>query len=234
MAKVMAKESKVSSYNANCWNTIGVWSHARKKCDKLTEYVHCRNCPVFLEVGHSVFERVAPFGYLSQWRKEISAKESSDHSKNNSVLIFRIGHEWFALPAVVLAEIANERTIHRIPRNMNRFISGIVNINGEIKVCYSLSELLGLSYSISSTNKKEDRHKPKRLVVIKLDEKDYVFLVDEVKGHYLYSDSDLLPVPSTLDAANALLLLGSINQFNHQIAIFNISKFQEKLEGAVL
>ncbi len=229
----MAKITKVSSRITNCWNTIGVWSRAKNKCDKLTEYVHCRNCPVFLEVGHSVFERVAPSGYLSQWRKEISEKEITNNSKDNSVLIFRVGQEWFALPAVALGEIANERTIHRIPRNMNRFISGIVNITGEIKVCYSLRELLGLS-SISGINKKEDKHKPKRLVVIELDEKDYVFLVDEVKGLYLYSDSDLLPVPSTLDAANALLLLGTINQFNHQIAIFNISKFQEKLEEAVL
>jgi len=229
----MDKETKVFSHISNCWNTIGVWSCAKKKCDKLEEYVHCRNCPVFLEVGHSVFEKVAPSGYLSQWRKEISAKESFDNPKDNSVLIFRVGHEWFALPSVVLGEIANERTIHRIPRNMNRFISGIVNINGEIKVCYSLSELLGLS-SVSGENKKEDKHKPRRLVVIELDEKDYVFLVDEVKGLYLYGDSDLLPVPSTLDATNALLLLGSINQFNHQVAIFNISKFQENLEGAVL
>ncbi len=229
----MDKEVKIVSRIANCWNTIGVWSRARKKCDKLAEYVHCRNCPVFLEIGHSVFERVAPSGYLSQWRKEISEKEVFDNLKENSVLIFRVGHEWFALPSAVLGEIANERTIHRIPRNMNRFISGIVNINGEIKVCYSLSELLGLS-RVSGENKKEDKHKPRRMVVIDLDEKDYVFLVDEVKGLYLYGDSDLLPVPSTLDANNALLLLGSINQFGHQIAIFNISKFQEKLEGAVL
>ena len=178
-----------------------------------------------------MFERVAPPGYLSQWRKEISAKEVFDSSRNNSVLIFRVDHEWFALPAAVLDEIATERTVHRIPRNLNYFISGIVNINGEIKVCYSLSELLGLSNVVNATNKED---KPKRLVVIELDEKDYVFLVDEVKGLYLYGDSDLLPVPSTLNDINASLLLGTINKFNHQIAIFNISKFQDKLEEAVL
>jgi len=229
----MAKKNKTSPHITNCWNTIGVWSRSRRKCEKLEEYVHCRNCPVFLKGGHSVFERVAPPGYLSQWRKEISEKEVFDSSRNNSVLIFRVGHEWFALPAAVLDEIATERTVHRIPRNMNYFISGIVNINGEIKICYSLSELLGLSNVVNATNK-EDKHKPKRLVVIGLDEKDYVFLVDEVKGLYLYGDSDLLPVPSTLNDINASLLLGTINKFNHQIAIFNISKFQDKLEEAVL
>ncbi|NOX91112.1 MAG: hypothetical protein GXP18_01275 [Gammaproteobacteria bacterium] len=230
----MAEEIKTFSRVADCWNTVGVWSRARRKCEKLTEYTHCRNCPVFLEIGHSVFEKVAPPGYLAQWRKDIAARESCDISQNNSVLIFRAGHEWFALPANVLGEIATERTIHRIPRNMNRFISGIVNINGEIKICYSLSELLDMS-SIDDIDKKSiNHHKPGRLVVIELDEIQYVFLVDEVKGLYWYGDSDLLPVPATLSAENALLLSGSINRFNHQIAIFNISRFQEKLEGAVL
>ncbi len=229
----MVKEPEIPVRTADCWNSIGIWSGARKKCEKLTEYIHCRNCPIFLAAGHSVFERVAPLEYLSQWQKEISKKKSRDNSKNKSVLIFRVGHEWFALPATILDEVANERTIHRIPRNMNRFISGIVNINGEIKVCYSLSELLGLSH-IDGVNKKEERGKPKRLVVIDLDEKDYVFLVDEVKGLYFYSDSDLHSVPSTLDENNALLLLGSIERFNHQVAIFNIKKFQEKLEGIAL
>ncbi len=226
----MAKETKISSRVADCWNTVGVWSHAQEKCEKLAEHVHCRNCPVFLEIGHSVFERVAPSGYLSQWRKEISAQENRDNFKNNSVLVFRVGCEWFALPTNILGEIANERTVHRIPRNMNRFISGIVNINGEIKICYSLSELLALN-SVDGINEREDKYK--RLVVIELDGKHYVFLVDEVKGLAWYGDSELLPVPATLNADNALLLAGSINKFDHQIAVFSINKFQKKLEGAM-
>jgi len=226
----MVKETQKSSYVINCWNTIGIWSREVNKCDKLTKYIHCRNCPVFFEAGRSVFERIAPSGYLSQWQKKISAKEICDDSKNNSVLVFRVGSEWFALPAGILGEIANERTIHRIPRNMNRFISGIVNINGEIKICYSLSELLGLNH-IDDDGKKDG--KPKRLVVIELNEKNYVFLVDEVKGLYLYGGSELLPVPATLNSDNALLLLGSIKKFNYQVAVFNIDKFQEKLEEAV-
>jgi len=179
-----------------------------------------------------VFERVAPSGYLSQWKKEIAEKESHDNSKNNSAFVFRVDHEWFALPASVLGEIATERTIHRIPRNMNRFISGIVNINGEIKVCYSLHELLELGHA-DHANEETNKHKPGRLVVINLAEVHYVFQVDEVKGLCWYGDSDLLPVPATLNTENSLLLLGSINQFNRQVAVFNIKGFQEKLEGTV-
>jgi len=115
---------------------------------------------------------------------------------------------------------------------MNRFISGIVNINGEIKICYSLSELLELSH-VDDVDK-EEKNKPGRLVVIELDEIQYVFFVDEVKGLYWYGDADLLPVPATLNAENTFLLSGSINRFNQQVAIFGLKKFQEKLEGTML
>lgn len=225
----MEKRNKKSTQVEDCWRTVGVWSHAEEKCAELQQYIHCRNCPVFSKIGHSVFEKSAPSGYLSQWRKEISAQVEDDHTRPNSVLVFRVGNEWFALKAGVLSEIANEREIHRIPQNLNSFISGIVNINGEIKICYSLSELLGLKeYKINSES--QSNHSPKRLVVIEFGEMQYVFLVDEVKGLHWYNDADVLPVPSILSVDNSLLLLGSIDQFNHQIAILNTNNLQVKLE----
>jgi len=227
----MTKANNKSPQVINCWSKIGVWSREEEKCDQLKEYVHCRNCPVFSEIGHSVFEKIAPSGYLSQWRKEIAVQATSDDSKSNSVLVFRVGCEWFALPADVLSEVANEREVHRIPRNMNRYIAGIVNINGEIKICYSLKELLGLSGEVEE-DKYDVRHNPKRLIVIELSEIQYVFLVDEVKGLHWYSDSDVLPVPATITTENALLLLGAVNQFDHQIAIFDVTRFQNKLEDS--
>jgi len=228
----MTKNIKKSLPAVDCWKTIGVWSDVNNKCEQLLEYVHCRNCPVFSEIGHSVFEKIAPSGYLSQWRKEIAAQAEYDNLKTNSVLVFRAGCEWFALPANILSEVANEREIHRIPRNTNRYISGIVNINGEVKVCYSLTELLDLS-SMQEAGENPGATIPRRLIVIEFDDMDYVFLVDEVKGLHWYSDSDILPVPSTLNTKNPVLLLGSVQKFGQQIAIFDTEKFQEKLEGAV-
>lgn len=230
MSKTNKNKKSVKAVT-DCWNTIGVWSRGDNKCEKLSEHIHCRNCPVFSEIGHSVFEKAAPSGYLTQWRKAIAGQEKVDDSKTNSILVFRVGNEWFALPAEILSEVSNERSVHRIPRNMNRFISGVVNINGEIKVCYSFSDLLELNV-INEKVEKSDVYQPRRLIVIELSELHYVFLVDEVKGLHWYADSDLLPVPATLNAENALLLLGAVKQFDHQIAVFNINEFQKKLEGS--
>jgi chemotaxis-related protein WspD len=231
----MAKAVKKSVRIVDCWNTVGVWGHADKKCEELEKHIHCRNCPVFAEIGHVVFERIAPSGYLSQWRKEISAKAVREEERTKSVLIFRVFNEWFGLPAKVLNEVANERTMHRIPRNTNRYISGVVNINGEISICYSLKELLGISSDAGMRNEnKGSQEKPRRLIVIYLADKCYVFPVDEVKGLRWYADSDLLPLPSTLNTENSHLLLGSIRQEGQQAAIFNMHKFQEKLEGIVI
>ena len=227
----MSKISNKISPSANCWSKIGVWSTVEEKCSQLADYVHCRNCPVFTNIGHSVFEKSAPSGYLSEWRKDIAAKAIKDDENRNSVLVFRVSNEWFALPAKVLNEVANEREIHRIPRNLNRYISGIVNINGEIKICYSLNTLLDLNAVIEHDND-ENKHIPRRLIVVEFAEIDYVFLVDEVIGLHWYSDSDVVPVPATLEAENSLLLLGSINQFGHQVAIFDVKELQKNLEGA--
>lgn len=224
----MAKVNKISLRAKDCWNTIGVWGRAEEKCKDLREYIHCRNCPVFSEIGHTVFEKSAPSGYLSEWKKAVAHTEDSGVAETNSVLIFRVACEWFAWPATILSEVATERSIHRIPRNLNRFVAGIVNINGEIKVCYSLTELLELNLA------EENEVKTRRLVVIELSDIHYVFLVDEVKGLHCYSDVDLRPVPATLTVDNSELLRGTIEKFDHQIAIFDVDKLREKLEGAVL
>lgn len=217
---------------SDCWNSIGVWSFTSEKCKKLTEYIHCRNCPVFSEMGHLVFEKPYPSGYLSQWRKEIAENNDTNESTLNSVLVFRIGVEWFAFPTTIMNEVANERSIHKIPRNMNSYISGIVNINGEVNVCYSLGEILGL-HSDSTMDIEDMGRNTRRLIVIEIEAVNYVFLVDYVKGILWYGNSDICPVPATLNIENSSLLHGSINKYDHQIAIFNIENLTEKLLGLV-
>ena len=229
MGKIKKKTSRVN----DCWNTIGVWSSAEKKCDKLVEFIHCRNCNIFSELGLSVLDKSAPAGYLTQWRNDIAAAPEINKAKLNSIIVFRVLQEWFALPAVILSEVANERLIHRIPRNINKYITGIANINGEIKVCYSLKHLAGLRDDKLDKNNMVNRS-PKRLIVIELNMTTYVFQVEEVSGIHWYSETDLLPVPSTLYFENAEILLGSVKQKGRQVAIFCADKFQQKLEKVSL
>lgn len=225
------KNNKSGATLSDCWNTIGVWGRAENRCEKLNEFVHCRNCSIFSDVGRSVFERRAPSKYLTHWRKRISGKKNTEaDSKGVGALVFRVKNEWFALPSKVINVIANNRAIHRIPRNQNPFITGVVNINGEIKTCYSFDCLLNIS-DIKDTKSKIDKLLAKRFIVVKLGSQDYVFPVDEIMGLSWYSDVDMIPAPATLDINKLSLIHGSIKKDKKQVAIFNVQMLQEKLEG---
>lgn len=217
---------------SNCWSTIGVWGSSTEKCVELEKYIHCRNCPIFSDIGRSVFEKKAPSGYLTQWRNEISKPKEIVKKSVESILVFRSGSEWFGIQANILSEIADFRPIHRIPRNKNMAISGIVNISGVIKLCYSLSEILGISPISSSV---ENRRKiSKRLVVFEVEQQDYVFLVDEIKGLHWYSAPELQPLPSTISENSAQMMLGSILHDKKNIAVFNVEVLHRVLERVSL
>jgi len=224
----MRKSTKNTRRINDCWNAIGVWSNAEEKCNELDVHIHCRNCPKFAETGRIVFERAAPSGYLTEWRDAISAYESHEAEKQKNIFVFRVGCEWFALPSSVLSEVATERVIHRIPRNTNRFISGVVNINGEVKICYTIADLLDMNITGN------EKCKSRRMIVVELSGVHYVFLVDEVKGLHWYCESDLLPVPATLSEKDSAQLYGIVRQFDQKIAIFDVENFQKKLEGSLL
>ena len=61
-----------------------------------------------------------------------------------SIVIFRIGPEWLALPTRVFQEIAERRTVHSLPHRQHGVVLGLINIRGELLICVSLGQLLGL------------------------------------------------------------------------------------------
>ena len=140
----MVKRKTISKEHNDCWNTIGVWSSVQEKCERLAQVVHCRNCDVFSQAGREVLERKPPGGYVTQWRNEIAHQQEEKDATLTGVMTFRIGDEWFAVTARSLQEIAELRTIHRVPHNDNPHVAGIVNIGGEVDICYSLGNLLGV------------------------------------------------------------------------------------------
>ncbi|WZB76062.1 hypothetical protein WJ972_09265 [Achromobacter insuavis] len=42
----------------DCWNRIG--SRGDKRCERLPEYVHCRNCPVYAGAAKRILDRLPP------------------------------------------------------------------------------------------------------------------------------------------------------------------------------
>lgn len=229
----MSNAKNKNTQGQHCWNTIGVWSGVADRCDRLEEFVHCRNCSVFRDAGREVFDKAAPVGYLSEWRKTLASDMMLEEHEDKSVLVFMVGGEWFAIPATCLSEIAEQRVVHRIPRNRNNDIEGIVNISGEVRVCYSLESILGVKRS-AVKNHKNGQSMIARHLVILLNAQYYVFRVEQVSGLCWYNVNDILPVPSTLRHDGGGVILGVINHNKNKVGIFDVDVFQGRLEGIAL
>ena len=225
MKKILKKGGSVD----DCWNTRGVWSNVDDKCERLVEHVHCRNCPVFSSEGKRVLDRLAPVGYLKDWRKTLAIKKKDQAVDTQSVLVFRVSDEWFALSAGCLHEIAEKRAIHRIPRNINTDIAGVVNIGGEVRVCYSLKSILG----ISDPRDVDDKNKSiatGRFIVALLGNQYYVFFADQISELSLYNDAEVLPVPATIKYKGKNFIAGVIRHNKNNVAVLDADVFQRNLE----
>jgi len=167
---------------ADCWNHIGVWGEAT--CPELQQVVHCRNCPVYAAGGHQLLECEPPEAYLHEWTHVLAQETGEVRAADAlSVLIFRLGMAWLALPTHVCKEVTEMRAIHTLPHRSGRILLGLVNIRGEIHLCISLSQLMGLEQAHDPSETM--RHKAyKRLVVMERERDRWVFPVDEIHGIY--------------------------------------------------
>jgi chemotaxis-related protein WspD len=178
-----------------CWRTIGV--SGDRSCPELERFIHCRNCPVLAEAARAFFDRPAPEGYLESWKEVLEQPEKETGSATASVLVFRIGSEWLALPATVLAEVAPTRRVHRLPHLRGGVLTGLVNIRGQLQLCVSLAALLGFDRHSVQPQPGPDA----RLLLVDHDGDRWVFDVDEVAGVHRVPRSELRAVPATVSAA---------------------------------
>jgi len=219
--KRQKKESKIQ----HCWSSIGVWGSQAPRCERLAEVVHCRNCEVFSRAGRSVFERRPPKQYLAQWRKTLARPQRQKEKGRLGVMVFRLADEWYALPASRLQEVATLRAVHRIPHNSSRVITGIVNIGGEVQLCYSLARLLG----VDEQDTVPEQASP-RMLVIELNDERYVFPVHEVSGLEHCVESALAPAPTTVAGERREFLQGMFRSGDRQVALLDPDSLQRGIE----
>lgn len=126
----------------DCWNRVGV--HGDRSCVELERHGHCHNCPVYAHAGSQFLNRPLLPAYREEWTGYFAEKRAPAAGSRMSVVVFRVGAEWLALPAYSLQEIAEQRPIHSIPHRTRGVVLGLVNIRGELLVCVSVARLLGL------------------------------------------------------------------------------------------
>jgi len=179
----------------DCWNRIGVTGDS--SCPELQQHVHCRNCPTYAAAAAVLLDRDLPSGYLKDWGLHYARKEQVGEPETESVVIFRIGVEWLALPTSIIQEVAGAKAIHTLPGFHSNMLLGLTPINGELIVCISLARVLGLEESDVLAQKKE-KLTNQRFLVAEKEGWRLSFPVDEVQGIQRYALRRQQPVPATI------------------------------------
>ncbi|WP_266171680.1 chemotaxis protein CheW [Dyella subtropica] len=229
----MAALVDVSSSNQaaihDCWNKIGVRGDG--SCPALEQHVHCRNCPIYSAAASDLLNMELPAGHMSLWTAHVAQKQATAEATGaQSVVAFRVGAEWLALPTSAFKEIVGHRTIHSIPHRRNGVVLGLVNVRGELVVCASLTELLGLEPTAPS---RPEKHQllHRRFLVIELEGVRTAFPVDEVHGIRRFHSHELGEVPATVASATATYIKAllpwrdeSIGLLDEQLLIFTLNR----------
>ncbi len=201
-----------------CWNSIGV--HGDGSCPELERYIHCRNCPVYSQAAIELLGGEVPAGYRAQWTTHFATPKRVEDGDTQTIVIFRIGAEWLALPVPVVTEVASLRPIHSLPHRRSGVVLGLANVRGELLVCVSLGRVLGLDQSAAdSLETRRGAHR--RLLVIRRDEVRSVCPVDEVHGIHRIPSRELQEVPATVAKATATYSKAMVPWNGHSVGLLD-------------
>ncbi len=191
--------------------------------------VDIRDPEAIAAAARRFFDRPAPPGYLAEWSEwlatpadrpdradERDGDEAPGLLKGVSVLIFRLNREWLAFATRAVVETTLIQPVHRVPHRSNDILRGLVNLRGQLQLCFSLYGLLGvedsgakLDFPIESTrggagplgvDGAKRAAVSDRLIVLRDRDRSEVwaFAADEAHGVEQIPRSDLRSVPSTL------------------------------------
>jgi len=195
----------------DCWNQIGVWGDKTTPCPKLANVIHCRNCEVYSAAGRAVLERRIPDEYEAKWAKIYSESKKEKDTGTESVTIFRLGDEWLALPTNIIDEISNISEIHSLPHQRTSVLKGLMNLRGQMSICVSLGQLLGIEKASSTKNDDIRNRTYERMIAVNHNDSSFVFLVSEVKSTYRFHPSELKEPPSTISHAKGTFTKGMLS-----------------------
>lgn len=205
---------------SDCWNQIGV--RGDNSCELLSEHIHCRNCPVYSSAAIRVLDRgtLLP-GHeksLADATRLFAGAQKGDQRAANAAFVFRIGGEWLALPMAVVDEVADLRNIHSLPHRRGGVVLGVTNVRGELLVCVSLGQLLGID-PLGENLRGARRVVHPRLLVLRNGGERLAFPVDEAHGAERFDEADLKPVPTTIAKASARYSRALLRWRDHSVGL---------------
>jgi chemotaxis-related protein WspD len=174
---------------SDCWNRIGVRGDA--SCPELARHIHCRNCPIFSAAATELLDAPLSGDDLAQATGHVARAKPVGAASTQSLLVFRIGAEWLALPTAIIREIAGPRPIHALPHRRDGVVLGLANIRGQLLVCAALGRILKLEDSGMPARGVAEA----RMLVTLQGNAGTVYPVDEVFGVQRFPPHELVAVP---------------------------------------
>jgi chemotaxis-related protein WspD len=217
-----------------CWRRIGVTGD--RSCPELESYIHCRNCPVMAAAARTFFDRAAPEGYLEGWRGILEESAGPVEARLESLLVFRLGQEWHALPTCTLVEVTTRRTCHRVPHRTGGVLEGIVNIRGQLQLCVSAHRLLGIEEAPTAARGGDGTDEARFLVVERPGQAGadrWVFRVDAVAGVHRVDRARLRAVPDTVSQSGARYCRSLFDWGDSVVGILDDARLFEGLADSV-
>lgn len=197
----------------DCWNHIGVVGD--QSCPRLPANVHCRNCDVYADAAQRNLQRPVDAHYQQDWASHFRKLGADGELRDSSVLVFRIGREWLALPTRVFDSVAPQATPHALPHRSGRGLAGIVNIGGKLYPCMSLAQLLGIDEQGAPVAK--GRHTFARLLLMRWEEQAYALPVADLHGIVRFSSAKVQAPAATINKGLSRFLSGVITEGDMRI-----------------
>ena len=190
----------------DCWNRIGVAGD--QSCEKLTQFIHCRNCDVYASAAQGNLQRPVDAGYRRQWAEHFRQPLAGGDKLDSSVLVFRIGREWLALPTTLFVSVAPQAKPHKLPHRNERGLAGIVNVGGTLYPCMALADLLGVDESDGEAA--TGRHTFARLLLLQWEGQAYALPVADLHGIVRYAAAAVRTPAATINKGLTRFLSGVI------------------------
>lgn len=201
----------------DCWNQKGVWAAKEHRCQRLVDYGHCRNCPVYSQTGRALLQRAMSEEYRQELDAFYQAPQATEEIKLKKAFIFRTGHEWLGLRSSLIQEVVDMGPIHSIPHKSSRIFRGIVNIRGRLELCVSIGGVL----RIERAPKPPGNLIAERLIVAAKGGQSVVFPVSEVLGPIQYNPSELTPLPVTVSGSKAVYTRGMLRLRDRDVGLLD-------------
>ena len=213
----------------DCWQEIGIFGD--RSCPRLESEIHCRNCEIYRTGGHDLLDRPLPEDYRREitFKLQVQAEKEDEHPLH--LVLFRIGGAWLAMASECFVRTLARSSVMPIPGRSNQVFRGLVNTQGDLRLCVSLGELF----------KSETEHPVidvsarvfPRMLEIRIDGERWIFEADEVVGAIECFSSHLEPLPSNLERSLRGLVKSLFVWQGLRVALVEPARLRDLLKEAI-